>query len=158
MANDMAQLKKEHNLFQWSQPVGYDFASVDDAINDYKETISNVYELLAEKDQFIKELQAQNERIVNQMTNTQMQMEALMVPKYSEEKSLEILEDFQQEGITPDNPIDIPQSVTEPANTQSEKPGLQSFGSEDVAIPEMLPEQEPANNGKKQVFIPPIIN
>lgn len=94
-------LQNQYQLFNWSQPVGYDFAEVEHAITDYKTTISDIGELLEKKDSIIESLKQENSRLNNELINARIQMESVIAPSYSEEQSLEILEDFK-EPIAPE--------------------------------------------------------
>lgn len=102
MASDLEQIKKDHHMFGLIRPIGYDFTQVEDAINDYKHTIADIYELLADKDQHIRELEAQRDRLEKEVTDARLQMEAITIPDYSMEQSLNILENFGEGEPLPD--------------------------------------------------------
>ena len=100
-SKEYKSLSKQYQLFSWSQPVGYDFKEVQEAIEKYKITISDIGELLDKKDSIIEALKEENSRLVNELANMRIQMESLIVPNYSEEESLEILEDFKEKEKIP---------------------------------------------------------
>lgn len=88
------KLKQKHTNFTWSTPVGYDFKEVDSEIENYKKTISDINELLNKKDSIIQMLKNENNRLIDQLTDSRIMLENMLVPNMSEEQSVEILNDF----------------------------------------------------------------
>ena len=88
------KLKQKHTNFTWSTPVGYDFKEVDSEIENYKKTISDINELLNKKDSMIQVLKNENNRLIDEVTNSRIALEDMLVPNMSEDQSLEILNDF----------------------------------------------------------------
>lgn len=88
------KLKQKHTNFTWSTPVGYDFKEVDAEIENYKKTISDINELLNKKDSIIQMLKNENNRLIDQLTDSRIMLENMLVPNMSEEQSVEILNDF----------------------------------------------------------------
>lgn len=88
------KLKQKYTNFTWSTPVGYDFKEVDSEIENYKKTISDINELLNKKDSIIQMLKNENNRLIDEVTNSRIVLEDMLVPSMSEDQSLEILNDF----------------------------------------------------------------
>lgn len=88
------KLKQKHTNFTWSTPVGYDFKEVDSEIENYKKTISDINELLNKKDSIIQMLKNENNRLIDQLTDSRIMLENMLVPNMPEEQSVEILNDF----------------------------------------------------------------
>lgn len=125
-SKEYRSLRDKYTNFTWSKPVGYDFQEVDDEIENYKRTIADIGELLQKKDNIILALKTENNRLIDEVTNTRMQMESLVIPSISEKDSLDILsnvnsdfdisEDEIQEQLTDipdDEVIDIDKEVKE---------------------------------------------
>ena len=105
-SRDKRSLQAKYNEFSWSQPVGYDFQEVTDAIAQYKKTLSDMEAIIQKKEEIINALKAANDDYITQLTNVQMQMESVMTPSISPEESLEVLNDFStsdfQQNETPE--------------------------------------------------------
>lgn len=125
-SKEYRSLRDKYTNFTWSKPVGYDFQEVDDEIENYKRTIADIGELLQKKDNIILALKTENNRLIDEVTNTRMQMESLVIPSMSEKDSLGILSDVNsdfdisedeiQEQLTDtqeDEVIDIDKKVEE---------------------------------------------
>lgn len=125
-SKEYRSLRDKYTNFTWSKPVGYDFQEVDDEIENYKRTIADIGELLQKKDNIILALKTENNRLIDEVTNTRMQMESLVIPSMSEKDSLDILSDVNsdfdisedeiQEQLTDtqeDEVIDIDKKVEE---------------------------------------------
>lgn len=93
-SRDKRSLQAKYNEFSWSQPVGYDFQEVTDAIAQYKKTLSDMEAIIQKKEEIINALKAANDDYITQLTNVQMQMESVMTPSITPEESLEVLNDF----------------------------------------------------------------
>lgn len=105
-SRDKRSLQAKYNEFSWSQPVGYDFQEVTDAIAQYKKTLSDMEAIIQKKEEIINALKAANDDYITQLTNVQMQMESVMTPSITPEESLEVLNDFStsdfQQNETPE--------------------------------------------------------
>lgn len=93
-SREFKQLRQKHTNFTWSSPVGYDFKEVDSEIENYKRTISDINELLNKKDSIIQMLKNENNRLVDELTNSRIQLEDMLIPNMTEYQSVEILNDF----------------------------------------------------------------
>lgn len=101
VSRDYRSLRMEHTNFTWSKPVGYDFKEVDSAMEELKKTISDANEIIEKKESVIQLLKDENNRLVDEVTNSRIQLESVMAPTMSRDSSVEILNDFT------DNTLDI---------------------------------------------------
>lgn len=101
-SRDKRSLQAKYNEFSWSQPVGYDFQEVTDAIAQYKKTLSDMEAIIQKKEEIINALKAANDDYITQLTNVQMQMESVMTPSITPEESLEVLNDFSTSDFQQD--------------------------------------------------------
>lgn len=159
MAVDLEQIKKEHSMFELTRPLGYDFQQVETAINDYKHTIADIYELLADKDQHIRELEAQRDRLEKEVTDARLQMEAITIPDYTEQQSLNILENFGEGEPLPDVQQGMQQSSQPSPPSEPAPPSPQMQQGIDSPSPGFteVSEQQPENTQKPKRKIPKII-
>lgn len=152
--------------------MGYDFQEVDAAINDYKETISNIYELLTDKEQYIAQLKKRNDDLSQEIVSLRMQLEAITIPEYAQQTSENIIDEFANNGGIPaeqpqlqntSTPMAVsPMAEVQQADPTGQIPILEDMvptGNENESQPaqqEQPPQNKPMNN--KKPVIPPTIN
>lgn len=95
-SREYTSLRQKHTNFTWSKPVGYDFKEVDNEIENYKKTIADIGELLNKKDSIIQMLKNENNRLIDELASSRIQLESVMAPVMSSRESLEILNDFSE--------------------------------------------------------------
>lgn len=89
-------IKNQYKMFSMSTP-GYYFPEVEDAINDYKKTISDLGELLIKKDSIINSQNDEINRLQNELGELHIQLNAIDVPDITDEEAIEVLSDFKEE-------------------------------------------------------------
>lgn len=92
---EQATFRQKYSMFRYSTP-GYYFEEVEETINEYKKTISDLGELLLKKDSIIKDLEDQRDKLESFATELQLQLNSMTVPEMSEEESIEILDGFTE--------------------------------------------------------------
>lgn len=142
MTSEYDTYKKEHSLFTWTKPVGYDFVEVDKTIHDYKQTISDVYEIIAERDNAIAILEAKNADLIKELTLANIRLDELQVPTYTEQQSIEILNDFNQ--------IDGQQSQQQPQQQVQAQPQQQPQQVEPQQQVQAQPQQQPQQQPRQE--------
>lgn len=93
---EKANVKNQYTMFSMSQP-GYYFPEVEEAINDYKKTISDLGELLIKKDSIINSQNDEINRLQNELGELHIQLNAIDVPDITDEEAIEVLSDFKEE-------------------------------------------------------------
>lgn len=131
-SRDKRSLQAKYNEFSWSQPVGYDFQEVTDAIAQYKKTLSDMEAIIQKKEEIINALKAANDDYITQLTNVQMQMESVMTPSITPEESLEVLNDFStsdfQQNETPEETNQKTYQVPRTTPTNRPRTGTRNGG------------------------------
>lgn len=131
-SRDKRSLQAKYNEFSWSQPVGYDFQEVTDAIAQYKKTLSDMEAIIQKKEEIINALKAANDDYITQLTNVQMQMESVMTPSITPEESLEVLNDFStsdfQQNETPEETNQKTHQVPRTTPTNRPRTGTRNGG------------------------------
>lgn len=90
-------LKNQYSRFTWSSPVGYDFEEVEETIREFKEAISDANELSQKKDVTIRMLNEKVQHLTQVNTELNIQLSAVQAPDFTEDESIEILDNFRQE-------------------------------------------------------------
>lgn len=98
-SREYKSLRQKHTNFTWSKPVGYDFREVDNEIENYKKIIADINELLNKKDSIIQMLKNENNRLIDEMTKSRVQLEQVLAPTMSSSESIEVLKDFSEGGF-----------------------------------------------------------
>lgn len=131
-SRDKRSLQAKYNEFSWSQPVGYDFQEVTDAIAQYKKTLSDMEAIIQKKEEIINALKVANDDYITQLTNVQMQMESVMTPSITPEESLEVLNDFStsdfQQNETPEETNQKTHQVPRTTPTNRPRTGTRNGG------------------------------
>lgn len=94
LSKDYRTLQEAHDLFTWSGPVGYDFEEVEETINQYKETISQLATLLKKREELNNSMKSEIKRLTDDLTDAQLQMTAISVPNASDSEIDSVLNDF----------------------------------------------------------------
>lgn len=93
---DAEALKNRYSMFTLSAP-GYHFIEVEDTINEYKKTISDMNELLLKKDAVVSSMKEEINRLQTELGELHLQLNAIDIPDISEEEAIEVLSDFKEE-------------------------------------------------------------
>lgn len=99
----MSDVKQTYTMFTMSTP-GYYFPEVEEAINDYKNTLSDFAELLRIRDNEIQELQMKIVSLHEKLGEMHIQVGAIPIPDLPDEEVAEVLEAFRNEGLQADLP------------------------------------------------------
>ena len=93
---DFRRLQDKHNLFPYSQPLGYEFNAVEEAIKDYKELIDKANKVMTTKDEQIRSLKHQISDKNQQIVELQLQLENMTITDMPVESSIQILNNFTE--------------------------------------------------------------
>ena len=93
-SREYRSLRERYTLFTWSQPVGYDFEEVENTIEQYKATISELGELLRKREEMISSMKNEIKRLTSDLTDAQLQMTAISIPEASDGEIDSVLSDF----------------------------------------------------------------
>lgn len=114
-SREYRSLREKYTLFDWSQPVGYDFEEVEKTIEQYKSTISELGELLRKREEMISSMKNEIKRLTSDLTDAQLQMTAISIPEASDGEIDSVLSDF---GLSlqdaQDDVIEIEDDLVEP--------------------------------------------
>lgn len=114
-SREFRSLREKYTLFDWSQPVGYDFEEVEKTIEQYKSTISELGELLRKREEMISSMKNEIKRLTSDLTDAQLQMTAISIPEASDGEIESVLSDF---GLslqdTENDVIEIEDDLVEP--------------------------------------------
>lgn len=130
-SRNMRDMKDRYSRFSWSTPMGYDFEEVEETIKEYKQAISDANELSLKKDTTIKMLNEKVQHLTQVNTELNIQLSAVQAPDFTEDESIEILDNFRRELS--------PQPV-KPEQVQRQQPR-----------PQQRPQQPPMQQGRPRI-------
>lgn len=90
---DQQNIRQSFTMFSVSQP-GYYFPEVEDAISEYKTTISDLSECLSKKDNTIAGLENEIIRLREELSQLHIQLNSIDVNDYSYDEAVDIIADF----------------------------------------------------------------
>lgn len=93
---DFRRIQDQHNLFPYSQPIGYRFEDVEEAIRDYKELIDKANKVITAKSEQISSLKHQVSDKNQQIVELQLQLENMTITDMPVESSIQILNNFTE--------------------------------------------------------------
>lgn len=93
---DFRRIQDKHNMFPYSQPIGYRFEDVEKAIRDYKELIEKANKVMVAKTEQIDSLKHQVSDKNQQIVELQLQLENMTITDMPVESSIQILNNFTE--------------------------------------------------------------
>lgn len=93
------QLKEKYQRFTWSQPVGYSFEDVEEALEGYDKTILEAKSVIEQKDEELAEKNEEIIRLQQELTQCQQMLAEIQIPvdEGSGKSATDVLNEFAGE-------------------------------------------------------------